>query len=497
MSMRLSELLSQAGYEYDCHQDGVIERIVTDSRICQAQDLFIAMPGSKVDGSEYALQAFANGAVAVVVNKSFSQSSSLESHPQIISVPDVIEACANIASVFYGFPTKKLKLIGVTGTNGKTTTTHLIEFLLKDRYAAGLMGTLYTRWQGYENISTHTTPFAIDLQAQLKQAVDFSQEVMIMEVSSHALAQSRVWTCQFDAAVFTNLTQDHLDYHLNLEDYFKAKAQLFNDDYLYGRAILNLDDVYGIGLITDCRNRQKLVWTYSLVNPEADFFTTNLIYGSSGVSATLHTPIGTREFSSPLVGSFNLANVLAAIATSIHLGIDLDKIIQILPEFKGVPGRVEQVRVSHDQDITVIVDYAHTPDSLENLLKAMRPFTKRELICVFGCGGDRDRTKRPIMGEIATRLADQIYITSDNPRTENAQAILQDILSGILVQSKTKIEVDRRICIAEAISNAQSGDTVLIAGKGHEDYQIIGTEKIHFDDREEAKVALNNRVNAL
>ncbi|AFY75021.1 UDP-N-acetylmuramyl-tripeptide synthetase [Synechococcus sp. PCC 7502] len=489
----LSELLSGAGYknqvQNSSYDNDLILRIVTDSRIVQAGDLFIAMIGSKADGSQYVSQALANGAIAAIIDRS----SNLEPHPQVIAVPDVITACAEIAASFYDHPVQKLKLVGVTGTNGKTTTTHLIEFLLKDKYATGLMGTLYTRWQGYEHISTHTTPFAVDLQAQFKQAVDQNQEVMVMEVSSHALAQRRVWTCPFGVSVFTNLTQDHLDYHLNLEDYFQAKALLFTPDYLKGKAVINLDDAYGVRLIADCRSRKQPVWTYSLTNSEADFFTDNLTYSSNGVTATLHTPLGAIAFSSPLVGSFNLANVLAAIATAVELGISLREIVERLPKFKSVPGRVEQVQISEDQDITVVVDYAHTPDSLENLLKAMRPFTKRELICVFGCGGDRDRTKRPIMGEIAARLADRVYITSDNPRTENAELILQDILKGVPEQVNAKVEIDRRICIKEAIAKAEAGDTVLIAGKGHEDYQIIGTEKIHFDDREEAKIALQAR----
>jgi len=484
--MQLTELLAKAGYKIEIPNDGIVKRIVTDSRICEHGDLFIAMPGSKVDGTQYVLQALEKGAIAAIID----QTSNLAAHPQILPVPNIITACANIAASFYDYPAQKLKLVGVTGTNGKTTTTHIIEFLLKSRYTTGLMGTLYTRWQNYEHISTHTTPFAVDLQSQLSLAVDSKQEVMVMEVSSHALDQGRVWTCPFEISVFTNLTQDHLDYHHNLEDYFQAKALLFNPDYLKGIAIINLDDAYGRRLIVEYQSQQKPVWTYSLASPEADFFTDNLTYSSNGVAATLHTPMGKREFTSPLVGSFNLSNVLAAIAASIHLGIDLEEILQRLPNFKNVPGRVERVQISSNQDITVIVDYAHTPDSLENLLSAMRPFTQRELICVFGCGGDRDRTKRPIMGEIAVRLADKVYITSDNPRTENPEMILQDVLKGIFHNVKPKVEIDRRTCIREAIAHAQAGDTVLIAGKGHEDYQIIGTEKFHFSDREEAELAL-------
>ena len=315
-----------------------------------------------------------------------------------------------------------------------------------------------------------------------------------MEVSSHALDQRRVLGCHFDVAVFTNLTQDHLDYHKDLETYFQAKALLFSETYLQGRAIINLDDAFGQRLVEILAD--KPIWTYSISNSQADFYTENLTYLANGVTGTLHTPQGSIAFSSPLVGRFNVENILAAIATALHMGMNLPEIISRLPEFKSVPGRVERVHVNDDQDITVVVDYAHTPDSLENLLKAMRPFAQRELICIFGCGGDRDRTKRPLMGGIAARLADRVYVTSDNPRTEDPQSILDDVVVGVNANIANKpmtIEGDRRKCIQKAIAEAQSGDTILIAGKGHEDYQIIGREKIHFDDREEASLALRDR----
>jgi UDP-N-acetylmuramoyl-L-alanyl-D-glutamate--2,6-diaminopimelate ligase len=297
-------------------------------------------------------------------------------------------------------------------------------------------------------------------------------------------------------AVFTNLTQDHLDYHKDIETYFQAKALLFGDIYLQGRAIINFDDAFGQRLVQMIGD--KPIWTYSISNSQADFYTENLTYLPNGATGTLHTPQGAIAFSSPLVGRFNVENILAAIATALHMGMSLTEVVSRLPEFKNVPGRVERVQVSDDQDVTVVVDYAHTPDSLENLLKAMRPFTQRELICVFGCGGDRDRTKRPLMGGIAARLADRIYVTSDNPRTEDPQQILDDVVVGVKADIGDKpmtIEGDRHKCIQTAIFEAQSGDTVLIAGKGHEDYQIIGREKIHFDDREEAQLALIHRQN--
>jgi len=486
--MQLGELLKLAGCRYrNRDRDRMtVQRLIADSRVCQPGDLFIGMPGSQVDGGEYAAQALEKGSIAAIVSKQ----TNISGNPAgIIAVPDVASACAYIASAFYGFPTKKMKLVGVTGTNGKTTTTHLIEFLLQPDFHTALFGTLYARWQGHSSTASHTTPFSIDLQAQLRQALDSGSQVGIMEVSSHALDQKRVLGCQFEVAVFTNLTQDHLDYHPTLEDYFQAKALLFNQNYLKGRAIINLDDPFGERLAEITPHE----WTYSLEDTGGDFFTENLTYSPNGVSGTVYTPFGHIDIKSPLVGSFNVSNVLAAIAAAVHMGVGLDEIAERLPHFKGVPGRVEQIEVSPDQDITVVVDYAHTPDSLDNLLRAMRPFTTRELICVFGCGGDRDRTKRPVMGEIAARLADRVYITSDNPRTEEPAKILADIVAGISQAKHPVVEVDRRTCIQMSIAQAQPGDTVLIAGKGHEDYQILGTTKIHFDDREEAQIALQQR----
>jgi UDP-N-acetylmuramoyl-L-alanyl-D-glutamate--2,6-diaminopimelate ligase len=383
-------------------------------------------------------------------------------------------------------------MVGVTGTNGKTTTSHLIEyFLLQAQYPTAMLGTLYTRWQGYSQTASHTTPFAVDLQSQLADAVKAGNKYAVMEVSSHALAQGRVKGCGFEVAVFTNLTQDHLDYHRDMEDYFQAKSLLFSDEYLQGRAIINLDDDYGKRLIAQLDSER--VWTYSVNDRDADLYTSNLDYQPTGVSGILHTPKGEIAFNSPLVGQFNLANLLAAVGALLHLGVDLQLIADSLPNFAGVPGRMERVQLSSDQNINVIVDYAHTPDSLENLLKAARPFISGKMICVFGCGGDRDRTKRPLMGKIAAQLADLAVVTSDNPRTENPEQILKDVVAGIPDTVTPLVISDRAKAIATAIKNAQPGDGVLIAGKGHEDYQILGTEKIHFDDREQARIALGDR----
>ncbi|MEB3233278.1 MAG: UDP-N-acetylmuramoyl-L-alanyl-D-glutamate--2,6-diaminopimelate ligase, partial [Leptolyngbyaceae bacterium] len=404
--------------------------------------------------------------------------------------------CAQLATAFFEAPGRSLRLVGVTGTNGKTTTTHLIEYLLNQaQQPTALLGTLYSRWPGYSQTALHTTPFAVTLQGQLAMAREAGCQFGVMEVSSHALAQHRVLGCPFEVAVFTNLTQDHLDYHKDLDDYFAAKALLFNPDYLTQRAVINGDDPFGQKLVAQIKQGHEAahIWTYSTTRTDVDLFTTHLHYGANGVTGELHTPAGTMPFSSPLVGQFNIENLLAAVGAALQLDLTLEAIVTAIAQFPGVPGRMERVQVTADQDIGVIVDYAHTPDSLENLLKAARPFAQGRLICVFGCGGDRDRTKRPQMGEIAARLSDWAIVTSDNPRTENPEQILQDIVAGIPNSVVPLVEGDRAAAIQTAILEAKPGDTVLIAGKGHEDYQILGTEKVHFDDREQARMALNQR----
>ena len=493
--MKLRELLAKVdAIETVEHQalDREVTRLCTNSQACKSGDLFIGMPGTKVDGGEYWQNAVAGGAIAAVV----SPEAATKHPPQdqcLLQTQDMVATCGELAAAFYDYPTSKLKLVGVTGTNGKTTTTHLIEyFLLQSQLPTALFGTLYTRWGGYQKTATHTTPFAVDLQGQMAQAVEAGSEYAIMEVSSHALAQGRVKGCSFEVAVFTNLTQDHLDYHKDMEDYFQAKALLFKNEYLSGKAIINLDDEYGKRLI-EMVGKDK-VWSYSINDSAADLYTSNLDYQATGVSGTLHTPEGEIPFFSPLVGQFNLANLLAATGAALHLGAKLSVISATLSQFHGVPGRMERVQISDRQDISVIVDYAHTPDSLENLIKAARPFIPNRTICVFGCGGDRDRTKRPIMGKIAADLADLAVVTSDNPRTEDPQQILNDVVAGIPKDIEIIVESDRAAAIAKAISSAKPGDGVLIAGKGHEDYQILGTEKIHFDDREQARNALECRL---
>ncbi|WP_066425171.1 UDP-N-acetylmuramoyl-L-alanyl-D-glutamate--2,6-diaminopimelate ligase [Anabaena sp. 4-3] len=475
--------------------DAEVQGLKTNSHACGVGDLFIGMPGTRVDGGEFWPSAIASGAVAAIVSPQAVEKNPPTDEAVVISANNMTKACAQIAAAFYGYPGQKLKLVGVTGTNGKTTTTHLIEFFLtKAQLPTALMGTLYTRWAGFEQTAAHTTPFAVELQQQLAQAVKAGCEFGVMEVSSHALAQGRVLGCPFEVGVFSNLTQDHLDFHQDMEDYFGAKALLFSPEYLKGRAIIHADDAYGKRLIA-ALNRQK-VWSYSVNDSNADLWMSNLNYQPNGVSGTLHTPEGEVSFKSPLVGQYNLENLLAAVGAVLHLGLDLQLVANAIGEFPGVPGRMERVQISPDQDISVIVDYAHTPDSLENLLKAARPFIPGKMICVFGCGGDRDRTKRPKMGKIAAELADVAVVTSDNPRTEHPERILEDVLAGIPDTIQPMVICDRATAIQTAILQAQPGDGVLLAGKGHEDYQILGTEKIHFDDREHARHALQTRINS-
>jgi UDP-N-acetylmuramoyl-L-alanyl-D-glutamate--2,6-diaminopimelate ligase len=497
--MKLRELLAASGIAPTADHsalDSEVNGLSTNSLACHPGDLFIGMPGTRVDGGEFWSGAIAAGAIAAIVSPAVAGNAL--NHPEVASnaclIPteNISQVCAQLAAAFYHHPAQTLKLVGVTGTNGKTTTTHLIEFFLNHaQKSPALLGTLYTRWQGYQQTAAHTTPFALDLQRQLAEAIAAGCDYGVMEVSSHALAQGRVQGCTFEVSVFTNLTQDHLDYHADMEDYFAAKALLFNPDYLKGRAVINLEDAYGKRLIQALPKAQ--VWSYSTHANTADLWMSDLTYGAARVSGMLHTPQGETAFVSPLVGQFNLENLLAAVGAGLHLGLDLEAIAASLPQFGGVPGRMEQVQIAPEQDISVIVDYAHTPDSLENMLKAARPFITGQMVCVFGCGGDRDRTKRPQMGRIAADLADAIYVTSDNPRTEDPQRILEDVIAGIPETVNPIVMGDRAAAIRAAILTAQPGDGVLIAGKGHEDYQILGTEKIHFDDREQAKAALAER----
>ncbi len=497
LMMKLKDLLSNLSDESSMAQhpslDLEVEGLCTNSHACSNGQVFIGMPGTRVDGGEFWQSAMSKGAIAAVISSEAAAKYPPTTDDCVVIHPNPIIACAEIACAFYNNPTHTLRAIGVTGTNGKTTTTHLIEFILnKCQLQTAILGTLYLRWPGFEKTALLTTPFASELQEELAMARDAGNKFIAMEVSSHALSQDRVKGCSFEVAVFTNLTQDHLDFYRDMEEYFQAKALLFTPEYLKGRAIINYDDAYGRRLLEGLDKNQ--VWSYSVGDSSADLWMKDLEYLPNGVKGVLHTPLGEAEFLSPLVGQFNLENLLAAVGVVLDLGVDLTEIVRFLPEFPGVPGRMERVQVSENQDVSVLVDYAHTPDSLENMLKAARPFIQGNIICVFGCGGDRDRTKRPLMGKIVADLADVAVVTSDNPRTEDPERILEDILNGIPDSVNPMVIADRASAIRRAICEAKPGDGILIAGKGHEDYQILGTEKIHFDDREHARDALNVRL---
>lgn len=486
--------------------DQDVKRLCTNSQACEPGDLFVGLPGTRVDGGDFWAGAIASGAVAALISDAAADRGRATADGAaacLIGAADIVGVCAIAAAIVNDYPVQKLNLVGITGTNGKTTTSQLIEYVL----AAGgakpaLFGTLVVRWPGFEETATHTTPFAVDLQARFAEAVAAGATHAVMEVSSHALAQRRVEGCAFEVAVFTNLTQDHLDFHGTMEAYFAAKALLFSEAYLAGRAIINHDDPYGQRLVEQLRaaGQGDRVWSYSVTDSAADLYMSDLTYYLDGVAGQVHTPAGTVAVRSPLVGQFNLQNLLAAIGAALHLGVDLATIASSIGQFPGVPGRMERVRLAKPtdsdptQDVSVIVDYAHTPDSLANALRAARPFVERELICVFGCGGDRDRTKRPIMGQIGADLADWAIVTSDNPRTEDPDRILADVVAGIPAEARFDVIGDRAAAIRTAILQAQAGDCILIAGKGHEDYQILGTEKVHFDDREQAQAALVERL---
>ncbi len=468
--------------------DPLVGDVTCDSRRVGAETLFIGLPGARVDGGCFWRAALQAGASAAVIGPGAAAQDPPGPGDSVLVVADpVAETAGRLAAAFWGQPSAQLALIGVTGTNGKTTTTHLIEHLANGAgWPTALFGTLANRWPGHSHTATHTTPFADQLQAELAAARAAGCRLVAMEVSSHALEQRRVAGCGFSGAVFTNLSQDHLDYHPSLEAYFEAKAQLFEAPYLKGKAVVNLDDRHGRRLALRLGER---CWRSSLEDPTAELRMEQLQFSAAGVTGLLVSPLGQARFQSPLVGRFNLMNLLQAVGVLLQQGLPLGPLLTGLSQFQGVPGRMERVP-SGPRQAAVLVDYAHTPAGLENALGACRPFVQGQLICLFGCGGDRDRGKRPLMGEIAARLADQVVLTSDNPRTEDPQQILTDVLAGIPTGTALQVQADRRLAIEQAIGLGRAGDLVLIAGKGHEDYQIVGTEKLHFDDREEAALCL-------
>ncbi|MFP5364131.1 MAG: UDP-N-acetylmuramoyl-L-alanyl-D-glutamate--2,6-diaminopimelate ligase [Thermoleophilia bacterium] len=478
--MTLRELFADAARD----APGVdVTALAYDNRRVQPGTVFFCVRGFTRDGHDFAADAVARGAAALVVDHRLGLGV-----PEIV-VDDVRAAMAPAAARLHGDPTKDLRTIGITGTNGKTTSSYLVRALLEAAgRRTGLLGTVTSIVGGVEHEVARTTPEAIDLQATFAAMRDAGDSHCVMEVSSHALELGRADAIHWAAAIFTNLTQDHLDFHPTMEDYFAAKRRLFLD----GRpqvAVVNVDDAYGARLAAEIRGAVPQLITVAVDAPDADLRATAIKSAFTGSTFTA----GGLELRSPLPGRFNVMNALGAVAAVRALGVDDETIAAALPEAGRVPGRFEPV--DEGQDFALLVDYAHTPDSLENVLAAARPLTAGRLICVFGCGGDRDRGKRPQMGEISARRADHTIVTSDNPRSEDPAAIVGEILAGIDDRAATEAIVDRHAAIERAVALARAGDVVVVAGKGHEQGQEFeGGRKLPFDDVAVAREALRARL---
>ena len=469
--------------------DAEVGGVCEDSRQAQPGSLFIARPGTKTDGAQFLADAAARGAIAAVTTSKIPQAKL----PQVV-VPDANAAASILANLFYNVPARAVRMLGVTGTNGKTTTTYLIRHILsKVNVRCGMIGTVEIDDGRTRREASMTTPAATEIAGLLASMRDKGCRSCAMEVSSHALDQGRVSGVTFAGAAFTNLTGDHLDYHKTMENYAAAKARLFASLSETAVAVINGDDKWSDRMVQDCNGR---IIRFGF-GKNADYRARDVAVTSGGSNFILHTPDGRTEVNMQLIGRHNIENALAAAAlVGEAFGLSVHQIAMGLKDAQGAPGRLQAVRAG--QPFAVLVDYAHTDDALENVLTALRPLTRGKLRVLFGCGGDRDRTKRPRMAKTAEKLADAIYVTSDNPRTEEPRSILNEVVSGLSARGKAEavVEIDRAEAIRQILSDAEPNDVVLIAGKGHENYQIIGTEKRHFDDVEEAENALKQRLAA-
>jgi len=525
--MRLSALLAALPAELaprpesrpDPSLDPIVRGIRYDSRQVSPGDLFVALRGAHADGHRYLERALALGAVALLVEERPEETTPAAGIPVVV-VPDTRRALAPISARFFGEPANEMTLIGVTGTNGKTSTTYLVESMLaRAGQRAGLVGTVEIRYAGEREAAVNTTPESLDLQRMLRAMVNAQVDAAVMEVSSHGLELGRVAGCRFQVAAFTNLSQDHLDFHGSMDAYLAAKARLFRDHLAPGAtAVVNVDDAAGETMIARAREAgAKILRVGRGRDAAADLRLVHSEISLEGTRARLEDGRGRLELELPLIGDFNLENLLVAVGIARALELDDEAIAKGIASCPQVPGRMERVQGRGSADPTVLVDYAHTPDAVEKLLRAVRPLCRGRLITVFGCGGDRDRAKRPLMAEAVARHADLAIATSDNPRTEDPAAILLDIEAGLgklervdparlfshgssADRSDAEVGrrcftslVDRREAIRLAITGAHAEDTIVLAGKGHEDYQIIGREKLPFDDRVEAQRALAAR----
>ena len=470
--------------------------VALDSRQVKAGDVFMALRGTVVDGRQFIDAAIDSGAAAVLADGDVLGAEERKG-VQVVTVPGLSARVGEIAARFYGHPSEAMYLVGVTGTNGKSTCAYLASQLLAKHFgSAAVMGTIGNGVWKEGAISLQetglTTPDPVRLQHDYAEFYAQGARAAAMEVSSHSLSQGRVHGLVFDTAVFTNLTRDHLDYHGNMAAYGAAKEKLFGLPKLK-RGVINIDDPFGAQMVERCKLRGLKVITYGLQS--GDLQVRNLKRLDDGFAVDLITPWGEGELRAPLIGDFNIHNALAVVAAVGAAGMPLADILAEFPNIQPVPGRMERV-ASEGQaadGINVLVDYAHTPDALRAALEAARPYCRGKLWCVFGCGGDRDNGKRAPMGRIATELADHVVVTSDNPRGEDPQAIVDEILTGVEGDHST-VKIDRAEAIRFAIGEAAAGDTVLIAGKGHEDYQLIAGQKLHFCDREQAAEALARRA---
>ena len=466
--------------------DADIRGIAYDSRQVRSGYLFVAMPGERSDGNLFVDDALKRGAAAIVSDKPRPHSGSAT----FLQVPDSRRAAAEVARVFHGDPASKMQVAGITGTNGKTTTA----FMMRDILAAagrapGLIGTVEYRIGGRVIPASRTTPEAMDLQAMMDQMTQVGCRSCVMEVSSHALAQSRVWDIDFDVGVFTNLTHDHLDYHIDMERYFEAKKQLFvwmARSRKDPAAVINADDPWGRRLAAIWDLRARLI-TYGC-DPAASVRAAGLEIGPKGSVFTLVSPWGEVRVSLSLLGRFNVSNALAAAAACGSLGVDMRLIADVLSRVNSIPGRLEVI--PNRRGFHVFVDYAHTDDAMGNVLRALREITAGRLIIVFGCGGNRDKKKRPKMGAVAAELADYSILTSDNPRKENPSEIIEQVRSGFGDRGCFEVVEDRAEAIRRGIGMAGKGDVLLIAGKGHEPFQEFANTIVPFDDREIARKIL-------
>ncbi len=482
-----------------------VSGMTLDSRQIQTGDLFVAIKGHAVDGRHYIDDALARGASAIFMEADDDREAlALRSEIPVVILPRLALQLSAIAGRFYSHPSRAMTLVGVTGTNGKTTCALLLAqmfALLQQR--AGVLGTLgYGVLKADRPMSEQlpalvhtglTTPDAIGVQKILRELADAGATCASMEVSSHSLVQDRVADIEIGTALFTNLSQDHLDYHGNMDAYGKAKARLLQQPGLR-RILVNHDDAWCAGLLAQ-KPESVTGLSYSLSDTDADVHLTDRFEQRSGISAHLVSPWGSGELHTPLLGDFNLSNLLGVIGVACAHGFALEAVLRVVPELVAAPGRMEAVVVDeHQQDVQVVVDYAHTPDALENTLKALQSHNTGRLWCVFGCGGDRDTEKRPLMGRLAERYSDYVIVTNDNPRTEDPAQIAADILRGMDNDHQCLVIADRAQAIDLAVQQARSGDTILVAGKGHEDYQIFAHETLTFSDRAQVRQSLDRRL---